>query len=139
MSLDDDTNKDLNDQSSIVGDSSATSRAVDTFITIARTKKGEESDTELKTDLSDDEVRIHSLLHTLSDVFDMNSVQFKSKCVLGIVINRKERKAWSKDRKSRTEIVEIVRQPAFPGEMGQNVRRESFVRRLFTPKPPQQV
>jgi hypothetical protein len=118
----------------ILRDESAQSEAIKSLITIKPHLKGESSEVELKTDLSGDEVKAHTIISIVSQFLEKSDFQFKDHCILNDLVNKKERKAWSKDRKSREEIVAVSRQPEFSGDMGQDVRKEGFIRRLFTPR-----
>lgn len=116
----------------ILQDENPTATAVKSLIDVKDRVKGKTSNVELKTDLTDNEVKIHSVLAVLNDTIDNGEKEFDKSCVLGTLIERKERKALSKDRKSRQEIVSVAKQPEF-GDM-ESVRKESMVRKLFTPR-----
>ena len=107
-----------------------TAEAVNALIKVRDKERNKPSDVELKTDLSDDEVKIHSVLSVLNTALEGN---FKKTFILGGLIESKERKALSKDRKSRTEIVEVARRPDV-NTFEQNTRGEGFIKKMFTPR-----
>lgn len=123
MTIDEETEK-------LIKEENATSEAVRSLINVKDREKGKSSDVELKTDLTDDEVKIHTVLQALSNTLEMSQLEFSEKCVLSAVIESKERKLLSKDRKSRMEIVNVARQPDmnFPMEHQQG----GFLKRFFS-------
>lgn len=64
----------------IINDTNAQAEAVKTLISAKRTEKGGDSEIELKTDLSIDEVKIHSVLATLNRVMEDPVTDFKKHC-----------------------------------------------------------
>lgn len=118
----------------IIKEENASSEAIRSLITVKKTGKAQDSDVELKTDLTADEVKGHTIISIISKFLEMDENQFKTTCILSELIAKKERKAWSKDRQSRKEIVEVSRQPDFPSDFGQNIKKEGFIRKLFTPR-----
>ena len=123
-----------------------TAEAVKSLISVKPRIAGMDSEVELKTDLSDDEIKIHTVLSEMSKILESKEEQFSTKCILSSVIEKKERKALSKDRKSREEIVAVARQPDMSmGGMGMGMdggqQRHGFIRRFFSRKnrdiPPQ--
>lgn len=116
----------------ILKEESATSKAVDSLITVKDRETGKASEVELKTDLTDDEIKLHTVLAITSDVLEMDEKTFTTKCILADVIEKKERKALSKNRKSREEIVMVARQPDIQmGDMGMP-HKDNFVKRFFS-------
>ena len=113
---------------------SAASDAIRSLITAKKSVRSEDSDTELKTDLTADEVKAHTIISTISKFVEMTPVNFNDHCILSELVNKKERKAWSKNRLSRREIVEVARQPEMNMDMQKDMQKEGFVRRMFTPK-----
>lgn len=129
-------NKSIDDDiEQILKDENASSQAIKSLITVKDRESGKDSEVELKTDLSEDDIKIHTVLAVLSNIIEMKQKSFSKSCILASVIEKKERKALSKDRKSRGEIVAVARQPdmTFPMEMA---GRENFVKRMFTPRRP---
>lgn len=129
----------------ILSQKSPQSVAVQSLISIDKNVPGElTSDVETKTDLTADEIKLHTVVETVSSLLMSTPEQFKKRNIFGDLITKKERKSLSKDRLSRREIVEIARWPdmglfgGYPGMgggmgvdgMGQ-MRRPSFLRRLF--------
>jgi len=118
----------------ILKDENPTAQAVNALIKVGDREAGKDSEVELKTDLTVDEIKIHTVLGVLSNLIEMNPDDFTKKCILSEVIEKKERKSLSKDRKSRLEIVEVARQPDVNMPLGTNAGNESFVKRFFTSK-----
>lgn len=118
-------------------DDSAQSRAVDALLNVKeRNVKAIGSDIELKTDLEADEHKTHTVAQIISNVIEMTDKEFNSRCVLGDIIEKKERKSLSKERRSRTETVEVARpvhmSGMYPGEGGQGMgRRRGIIARMF--------
>ncbi len=117
-----------------MNETTPTGEAVKALINVEERKAGKDSDVELKTDLTADEIKVHTVLGVLSNLIEMKAEDFTKKCILSSVIEKKERKSLSKDRKSRTEIVEIARQPDVNMPLGTQSGNESFVKRFFTSK-----
>jgi len=115
----------------ILKDENPTAEAIKSLITVKDRETGKASEIELKTDLDTDEIKIHTVLDLLSNVLEMDTKNFSKKCILADLINRKERKALSKDRKSRGEIVSVAKPPEFPMQP-QELKKEGFIRRFFT-------
>lgn len=114
-------------------DENPTAQAVNALIKVEDREAGKDSDVELKTDLNEDEIKIHTVLGVLSNLIEMKPEDFTKKCILSKVIEKKERKSLSKDRKSRIEIVEVARHPDV-NMMAQPTGNESFVKRFFSSK-----
>lgn len=120
---------------SFITSDNATAKAVKSLIEVKDRKSGESSEVELKTDLTDDEIKTHTILAITSDVLEMDKTDFDSKCILANVIEKKERKALSKDRKSREEIVSVAKQPNINADDGILIpQKQGFMKRLFTSK-----
>lgn len=117
----------------ILRDETASSLAVKSLIEVGKRKAGEDSEVELKTDLTEDEIKIHTVLAVLSNVLEMDEKSFSKNCILSSVIEKKERKALSKDRKSRAEIVTVARQPEMLS-MGMPMENPGMLRRFFSPR-----
>lgn len=106
--------------------------AVETLVNVRTKAKDSEdfgSDVELKTDLSEREVIVHSLLDEISRILNMTPAEFKQDIVVPKMVERKERKLLSKNRKSREEVVRVAK----PEDTEQQQR--GFLSRLFSPKP----
>lgn len=117
----------------ILKDENPTAQAVNALIKVEDREAGKDSDVELKTDLNEDEIKIHTVLGVLSNLIEMKPEDFTKKCILSKVIEKKERKSLSKDRKSRLEIVEVARHPDV-NMMAQPTGNESFIKKFFTSK-----
>lgn len=118
----------------ILKEDNPTAEAVNALIKVKDREAGKDSEVELKTDLTEDEIKIHTVLGVLSNLMEMQPEDFTKKCILSKVIEKKERKSLSKDRKSRLEIVEVARQPDMKMGMMGDVGNESFIKRFFTSK-----
>lgn len=117
----------------ILKDENPTAQAVNALIKVEDREAGKDSDVELKTDLNEDEIKIHTVLGVLSNLIEMKPEDFTKKCILSKVIEKKERKSLSKGRKSRLEIVEVARHPDV-NMMGQPTGNESFIKKFFSSK-----
>ena len=97
----------------IIREETAQSKAVSTLIDVKKDKHGElGSDIELKTDLTADQINIHTAGDMLGLFLEMTEKKFsESANIMRQLIKLKERKSLSKDRKSRGEIVDIARNP----------------------------
>lgn len=114
----------------VISDESASAEAIRSLIKVEKTQKGDDTEIELKTELSDDEVKIHSIIDIFGRVLESNEKTFGSKSIFPMIVEKLERKALSKRRKSREEIVAVARQP----DMNQNefnVGNESAFKRFF--------
>lgn len=120
-------------------DDNPAAEAVNALIKVRKRKAGEDSEVELKTDLSEDEIKIHTVLGVLSNLIEMKPQDFTKKCILSEVIDKKERKSLSKDRKSRLEIVEVAKQPDVNMPLGTQSGNESFIKRFFTSRKNKQI
>ena len=117
----------------ILKEDNPTADAVNALIKVRERKAGEDSEVELKTDLTEDEIKIHTVLAALSNLIEMSPSDFSKKCILSQIIEKKERKSLSKNRLSRQEIVQVAKQPDMNmGGMGGG--DESFVKKFFTSK-----
>ena len=117
----------------ILKEENPTAEAVNALIKVKEKEVGKDSEVELKTDLTEDEIKIHTVLGVLSNLIEMKPEEFTKKCILSSVIEKKERKSLSKDRKSRLEIVEVARHPDMTMGMPP-AGNESFIKRFFTPQ-----
>jgi hypothetical protein len=123
------------EESDIIKPDNPTGDAIKSLIRVKPTERAKDSDVELKTELEgNNEVRGHALLSTCSKVLEMSEAEFSGSIIIGQLIDKKERKAWSKNRRSRSEIVEIARQPEIPRDSLVDARKEGFFRKLFTPR-----
>lgn len=117
---------------SMIKEEHPTADAVKSLINVRDRKKGKVgSDIELKTDLDKDQVCIHTAVDMMTNILEMQPSNFNKKCVIGDLVNLKERKLLSLDRKSRTEIVEIARHPDLIQQDMQS-KQGGFVSRLFS-------
>lgn len=126
-----DTLDDFTDQ--ILKEENPTAEAVKSLINVEDREKGKASSVELKTDLTPDEIKIHTVLDTLSNALEMNPIDFNKNCILSSVIERKERKSLSKNRMSRTEIVQVARQPDM-NFTNETQEKAGFIKRMFMPR-----
>lgn len=117
----------------IIREENPTAEAVKSLINVKNRTPGKASEIELKTDLSPDEIKIHSVLAVLNDSLEMSAKDFATKCILGELIERKERKSLSKNRLSRSEIVNVARQPD-QNQFDVSAPNENFIKRFFTPR-----
>lgn len=107
--------------------------AVRSLIKVADKKKGSlGSEIELKTDLTSNEVVIHTAVDMMNRILDMSPKDFNSGIITQDLVQIKERKLLSKNRLSRREIVEVSKTPEM--NMGMDMGQQSFVKKLFTPK-----
>lgn len=120
----------------ILSEENPTAEAVKALINVKDKQKGEESEIELKTDLTVDEIKIHAVLDMLNNVLEMDNEQFNNRCILSELITKKERKSLSKNRMSRTEIVTVAKHPEMDLGMQQGMKKEGFIRRFFAPQQP---
>jgi hypothetical protein len=114
----------------IINDESASAEAIRSLIKVTAKESGKDSEVELKTDLSSNEVKIHSIIDILGKIIESSSKEFSTKSIFPLVVEKIERKLLSKERKSRTEIVTVARQP----DMNQNefnVQGEGAIKRFM--------
>lgn len=117
-----------------------TAEAVKSLINVKSRKVGEPSEVELKTDLSDDEVKLHTVLSTIHNILEAKPDKFNKECILLNVIESKERKALSKNRLSRSEIVQVARQPDMNmGMMGEMPQKQGFIKRFLTSRKNREI
>ena len=110
--------------------------AVKHLVSVKERETGQLStDVELKTDLTEQQIKDHSIMAILNNAIEMSSKEFKETCILGNLINAIERKSISKDRKSRAEIVAVARNP--DTNIHEGNMKQSFMKRLFSPNKPQ--
>lgn len=104
--------------------------AVNALIKSEPRVSGEPSDIELKTDLINlDQVNLHTALDVLGNILEMAPKDFNASVILSSIIHRRERKLLSLQRRSRTEIVNVAKNPDLPQE---NMPQEGFLKRFFT-------
>ena len=114
----------------ILRDESPTTKAVKSLIEVKDREAGKHnSEIELKTDLDSNQICIHTAVSVMNNVLEQSEKDFGKSCILGNLLEIKERKLLSKDRKSRQEIVNVARQPDMNA---MNVNDSSgFVSNLF--------
>ena len=118
----------------LVREDNPQAEAVKSLINVQERIKGKRTtDVEIKTDLSEDQIRIHSVLQALSHIIEMDAEEFNETCVLGNVIELIERKSISKNRLGRGEVVNVARNP--DTNIGESDMRQSVLKRFFTPHP----
>lgn len=118
----------------ILQEENPTAKAVDALINVDDREAGKSSEVELKTDLTENEVKMHTVLDTLSTTLEMSEKVFSAKSILASVIEKKERKSLSKNRMSRSEIVTVARQPDMNLGFGEPHQKQGFIKRFFTSK-----
>lgn len=97
---------------SMLKEESAQTEAVKSLIRVKEKVLGElGTDIELKTDLTEKDICLHTSVDMLSFILDMKKGDFAKNAIIGHLTNLKERKLLSKDRKSRSEIVEVAKTP----------------------------
>ena len=118
----------------LLNEENAGAEAIRSLLTVDQPIGSEPSDIELKTDLSEDEHKILSVLLPVDSILtDKNAL--KTKSFIGMITNRHQRLALSKDRKSRSEIVAVARQPDFGGGFGAGeVKKQGMFSKLFSSK-----
>ena len=120
---------------SFMQEETPSSIAVKSLIRVEKRQKGDtDTDIELKTDLTDDLVRLHSLAQIMSNVLSTDEKTFADNNIIGELVNKLERKLVSKNRMSRTEIVNVARQPDMNMTSDGMQMRDSFMKRLVTPR-----
>ncbi len=118
------------DIENIIKDDNAASLAVKSLIEVDDRQSGKlGSDIELKTDLDFKQVCIHTAAGMLNNILEMDKDKFNSECILGNLVEMKERKLLSKDRESRLEIVNVAKQPETIMQDGST----NFVKKMFMP------
>jgi hypothetical protein len=97
-----------------------------------REKEDFGSEVELKTDLDSEDVFIHTVCDFANWIFTMDDANKKLEDIniLGRIVEQKERKRLSLDRKSRSEVVMIAKRP----EDSAPIENKSFWRKMFTPQ-----
>lgn len=101
MGIDDDIDK-------MISEETPQSKSTNALIDVTTRKKGEFSNIELKTDLTESDVCLHTRAEMLQRFLETKDMKTP---MLSLLVEIKERKLLSKDRKSRLEIVEIGKQP----------------------------
>lgn len=92
----------------IIREETPQAKATSSLIDVKPRKKGEFSNIELKTDLTEADVCLHTRAEMLQRIMESSDMKMP---FLSTLVEIKERKLLSKDRKSRLEIVEIGKQP----------------------------
>jgi hypothetical protein len=116
-----------------VKEETAQSKIVSSLIDVRERQDGKiGSDIELKTDLSEDEIKLHTVINMMGHILETAKI-FGSDNILHNLIELKERKSLSKERLSRKEAVEIARTPEMPILSGFNTQ-ENFTKRWFSSK-----
>lgn len=121
----------------VLKEETAQGEAVKSLITVKEREVGKlGSDIELKTDLDEKGVCLHTAVDMMSNILEMDKASFRKNCIIGNLTHLKERKLLSKDRKSRQEIVEVAKNPDM--NLMQEPMQQSAVRRFFTGRRMQQ-
>lgn len=108
--------------------------AVNSLIKVEKRTIGDmDSDIEIKTDLSEKEVNAHVIVDLIHSLLEMAPSDFAKHSILGDLVNKRERKLLSKDRKSRTEIVEIARHPDTANIISSPMQSQGAVQKFFRP------
>lgn len=118
----------------ILKESSPQGDAVKALISVEkRNIKDPDTDVELKTDLSSDEIKIHTMMNVIDSMIQQKD--WGKVSVFSDLINKKERKALSKNRGSRQEIVAVARNPDLNmHDAASDTAPLSFIQRMFRPK-----
>lgn len=114
----------------LLREDNAGSEAIRSLINVAKSKKGEDTEIELKTELTADEVKIHSLVDIFGKMLESDEKQFCSKSIFPMIVEKLERKSLSKGRQSRAEIVNVARQPDMINNEF-NQQNDSALKRFF--------
>lgn len=123
------------DREEVINEATAKDKAVESLINVAPKMKGKNSEVELKTDLTEADVCLHTQAAMLGKMIDLIDKPLeKAEELITDVIETKERKLLSKDRRSRLEIVEIAKSPETFMAAGEENR--GFLSRFFKPKTP---
>jgi len=109
----------------------AQSIAVNHLVQVQPTQKEDfGTEVELKTDLTEEEVIIHTICDEVGKIFSGDGTEDFSKVnILQRCVERKERKLLSKGRQSRSEVVAVAR-----AREDSNTTNEGFFKKLFTPR-----
>lgn len=128
-----DNKKSLDDKlNTMFNDTNPQADAVNALIKVGPRAAGVmDTEIELKTDLSEDEVKLHTAVDMLSAFLEMTPTEFKKKSVISQLVNKKERKSLSKNRKSREEIVAVAKNPDTIMEQQPGVS-QNFIKKFFT-------
>ena len=106
------------------------------LVTVRRKQIGDfGSEVELKTDLDSEDVFIHTACDVANWIFqkaENNENDLRKVNILGRIVEQKERKRLSLDRKSRAEVVAVAKRP----EDSAPIENKSFWRKMFTPQQP---
>ena len=92
-----------------------------------------DSPIEMKTDLTEEDIVIHSVGATINKTLNELYGKGKQKCILGDLIEIKERKLISKNRQSRNEIVQVARNPDTTNIMGTSDNNTQGLKGFFKP------
>lgn len=123
MTIDEDLEK-------VIKEDNPQAEAVKSLIGVKDREKGKlGSDIELKTDLDDNAVCVHTAVDMMTNILEMNKKDFTKMSIIGNLVNLKERKLLSKNRQSRREIVEVAKNPDMT--ISDQTPQTSFVKNLF--------
>jgi hypothetical protein len=116
----------------LIREENAQAQAVKTLITAKPREDGVlGTDVETKTDLKEQQTCWHTQGGLINSALEMSPEQFGEKCILGDLIDLKERKLLSLERKSRLEIVEIAKNPEVTSD---ERKQENLFKKFFTPR-----
>ena len=93
-----------------------------------------DSPIEMKTDLTEEDIVIHSVGATINKTLNELYGKGKQQCILGDLIEIKERKLISKNRQSRNEIVQVARNPDTTNIMGTSDNNAQGLKGFFKPR-----
>lgn len=115
----------------LLKEESAQTKAVISLIDVKERTIGKlGTEIELKTDLDESQVCVHTAVDMISTILEMDTKKFNNECILGNLTNLKERKLLSKNRMSRKEIVDVAKNPELKF-MDEPSKRSGFVSNLF--------
>jgi hypothetical protein len=120
-----------------IRDESPQTKAVSALIDIKERSvdsKGKTSrgDVELKTDLTDQDTCSHTVVEFMNELLRFDRGKSHDFDIAGVLVEKKERKLLSLNRKSRIEIVNVARQPDV-SMMDDNVKKGLWSK-MVTPR-----
>jgi hypothetical protein len=120
-----------------IRDESPQTKAVSALIDIKERSvdsKGKTSrgDVELKTDLTDQDTCSHTVVEFMNELLRFDRGKSHDFDIAGVLVEKKERKLLSLNRKSRIEIVNVARQPDI-SMMDDNVKKGLWSK-MVTPR-----
>ena len=90
-------------------DESGISKGITSITEIKPAIKGQASDIEIKSILSEERIVDHSMVEFMTGIMEMSAKDFETRPVIAGLTEKLERKFLSKDGKAREQVVEMVR------------------------------